>query len=188
MRLSRICRVAVAVLPTAGSALPAMAQDVPKALHGKSAVVSWVEEREQRTAGQSAFRAVRIPQTLSVYFSQEGRMFSRRTATTPSGQTGAREAVSGGGAAGGGNTVRQFRGRSLTVTSPLVAGSAGALNIAVDFDAAFRACRAKVIVGKLAGSGIIRSRSFATGEDLEIKSTTPTAVTCAVEAGNVFAQ
>jgi hypothetical protein len=165
----------------------ARAQNAPKALYGKSIVATWAEERVQRVEGQPDFRSVRIPEGLSIYVSTEGRIFSRRSASTASGRrSGKREGVGETGkSTSGGFRLAKFSGRTLTFTSVLIGA---ARNITISFDESFSSCRTSVIVGKAAGATSIRLKALATGQDLEIQSLTPTAETCAVQSGNVFAE
>src|SRR6516165_160190 len=59
--------------------VPAMA--APGELYGKSVVVSWSENREESARGSSEKRQLTASQSLSVYVSSTGRLFSRREAT-----------------------------------------------------------------------------------------------------------
>src|SRR5690242_1423614 len=80
------------------SSTTALAQAPPQ-LRGKSVTASWTEERVQRLSGEADFSSRSIPQTLSVYISNEGRVFAKRTAFAGGGSSrrprgsGSRESV-----------------------------------------------------------------------------------------------
>ena len=49
----------------------------PQALYGKSIVVTWQEEREQKLPGEEQMRLVAAAAEFDVYVSDAGRPFSR---------------------------------------------------------------------------------------------------------------
>jgi hypothetical protein len=183
---TRAGRFAVPLWPAAATAFTlamtsgAFAQGLP-GLRGKSVVVNWVDERMQRVVGQQNFVSMRVPQNLSFYHSPAGRVFIRRTAT-PGRSVGTKETVRSRG--GGQGRVVQASGRSLTV---ITGSGEGAFRVSFEFDASFGSCRASVLWAKPAGAETMRAKVL-TGEDMEIRSSTPIGITCAVQSGNVFAQ
>ena len=55
----------------------AYAAEAPKALWGKSVVLTWTETRQQRVVGQPNFYSVNGSDGTSIYISTAGRIFSR---------------------------------------------------------------------------------------------------------------
>jgi hypothetical protein len=166
------------------SSTAAMAQNAPAQLRRKSIIATWTENRMQRPAGKGEFRPLNIPNGLSIYVSTAGRTFVRRSASGRGGQGTASRDSFGSGASAGGAHATQFRGRALNVTASFVAGAARM--IAIQFDERFSGCTAAVVIGRQAGGGIIRMKSYA-GDDLEIQSASAGAATCAIRDGNVLA-
>jgi hypothetical protein len=160
-------------------AAPAMADDAPKELYGKSIVVGWAEERIQRHVGEPSFYQVKAAHSLSVYVSTTGRVFNRITNTTQAGSA-SNDQVAGSEGAG---RVPSFSGRSMGM--PLPYRSGGKRQVDIEFDAAFAGCTAKISFVKqpatqtMAFSGI--SKKW-----VEFQSVTPGQANCAVQNGNVF--
>src|SRR5438105_13198104 len=75
----KVILLGAAALPGLLSPTTALAQS-PGELRGKSVTASWTEEREQRSGAQTQFSLKATPQSLIVYISTEGRLFTRRTA------------------------------------------------------------------------------------------------------------
>ena len=100
---------------------------------------------------------------------------------TPRGtRAGQRDAVQGEASA---RSVG-FSGNSMTVTAPR--GDAGALRIAVTFDAGFSGCSAHVISGKSGGAAALRVTSMATGRTHDVYSLKTGGESCSIQSGNVF--
>jgi hypothetical protein len=160
----------------------ALADNAPQSLRGKSVVISWTENRMQRSGGESDFRPRSIPQVMQVYISTEGRTFERRTAVRNR-KSGSAEGIGGGAIARSGST--QFRGHSLVMVGAMKQG--GRL-INVEFDQNYASCTAKIIIGHEAGSEIIRGRSLINKQPIEFKSLGTSGESCSVRDGNVFGQ
>lgn len=182
----RLSTAAVAML-AALVPVRAPAQDAPSQLHGKSIVLGWTETRMQRRAGSgSEYQSRAIAQSLSVYVSSQGRLFSRRTATNPKGAGGKREGVGEAGqSATGGLRNSRFQGGTLVVSTEL---AGGARLIAVSFGDGFATCTASVIVAREAGRQTMQIKSLADGGMIEVQSVTASAPSCAIRAGNVFGE
>jgi hypothetical protein len=168
-----------------GFGLPgaALAQS-PGELRGKSVTASWTEEREQRSGAAKEFLLKSTPQSLIVYISTEGRLFTRRTATSLKGgsqprASGSRENIGGSG----GNQASQFHGRTLIVTNKM----AGGVRMArIDFSADYSSCTASVIVGRDNPGTIAKGVNWSTGEPMEIKSAKVTGTSCSIQSGNAL--
>ena len=161
----------------------ALAQNAPKALYGKSIVATWSEDRLQRVVGETEFRSQRVPQGVSVYVSTTGQIFTRFTGGAR--RTGKREAIGTASKSPRGEGLRRFDGRTLTVTSSF---ASGAKHVSIEFDETLSTCRLGSIVwGKAPGADVVRLKVL-TGEDMEIRSSIPTLMSCAVQSGNVFAE
>jgi hypothetical protein len=163
------------------------AQDTPAGLRGKSIVMNWTENRIQRVVGSSdEFRPRAIAQSLSVYVSTEGRLFSRRGMTNPKGDSGKREGVGQTGtSATGGLRDSRFQGDTLIVSTEL---GTGARLITVSFTNGFSSCTAAINVAIEAGKPTLTVKSLADGRTFEVKAVSADAVSCSMSSGNVFAQ
>jgi len=172
----------------------------PAPLLGKSVIVSWVTNRQQKFEGtdEVAFRS--RGSTLSIYISTAGRAFSKELVVRPGGGGGRGGGRGGrGGGAGpttestqapdesrnstGGTRVVHFERGALLVDNPLIAG---ARRVSITFDAAYNSCNARVIFGREGGTGPIRQRSILSGRRFEVISVQTSAPSCAVRPGNVF--
>jgi len=155
----------------------------PAQLYGKSVVITWSEERQQKIVGEETMRNVSRSAEFSVYISDQGRPFSRMRYSFGSKRgalrTGNRDAVGG---EGGGNRKVTFSGNTMNVTMRM--GSGGARNIVVNL--AGDSCSAQVIAGKEEGASQIRTKSMVTGNQLEIVSIKTGGASCRIQSGNVF--
>jgi hypothetical protein len=160
------------------------ASAAPAQLYGKSVVVSWTENRMQTTDTSATPVSKTASGQLFVYVSDKGRAFSRVSMTVERGRrgtaSGQRDAVQGEASA---RNVG-FSGNSMTVTAPR--GDAGALRIAVTFDAGFSGCSARVISGKTGGAGFTHIHSMVTGRTYDFYSVQTSGESCSIQSGNVF--
>jgi hypothetical protein len=162
------------------------AASAPVQLRGKSIVVTWTEDRLQRRLGAGQFQHRRIPQSLSIYVSSKGTLFSRRTATGGGRGTksGSRDTIGGQATTStGGARVLNFSGHTL---SALAGVQQGARAVRVNFDDGFSSCSANVILGRQSGAATMRIKSLVSGETIEIRSSAIEGASCSVRAGNVF--
>jgi hypothetical protein len=163
----------------------------PKELYGKSIIVTWTEERNQRNFGESSFRDMIVPLSMTIYVSSVGRPFFRLTSTGMGRHSyrnlSSREGIGATGtSSGGGLRQIQFQGRSLIFTGS--SGGGLALRSTITFNETFSACEAQIIAAKLAGAEVGVGRNLFTRQSMEIRSATVTGVSCSVHDGNVFAQ
>ncbi len=163
--------------------LSAPALAAPAQLYGKSVVITWTEERQQKIVGEEAMRNVGRSGEFSVYISDQGRTFSRMrysfATNRGASRSGNRDKV--GGEGGSGRNV-SFSGNTMNISMRLGAG--GARSIVVNL--AGDSCSAQVIAGKEQGARQIRTRSIVTGNELEIVSIKTGAASCRIQSGNVF--
>lgn len=166
--------------------VPSFAQGAPSQLYGKSITVAWTENRMQRREGSGAeFKPRGIAQSLSVYISSQGRLFSRRTARGKGGG-GKRENVGEGGQSPtGGLLSTRFQAGTLVVSAEL---GGGARLITASFDNGFSGCTGNVRMAREAGRETMRIKSFADGGTIEVQSVTATSATCSIKEGNVFGE
>lgn len=161
----------------------AQAHAAPASVYGKSIVVTWTEERQQKVVGEEHMRNVMRSAEFSVYISDQGRAFSRMRYSFANNRgairQGNRDRV--GGEGGGGRNV-SFSGNTMNVTMKM--GDGGARNLVVSL--ASDSCSAQVIVGKAQGASHIRTKSMVTGNEMEIASIKSSAASCSVRSGNVF--
>ena len=160
------------------------AQGAPPGLYGKSIILAWTENRTQRPAGSGAdFKTRSITQSLSIYVSSQGKLFSRRNAAGPKGG-GKREGVGAEGRSGtGGLRDTGFEGDNLVVRTEL---ADGARLITTSFTGTFSGCVATVRIARESGKKTMQVKSFADGRMIEVQSVSATTPTCSVRAGNVF--
>ena len=168
--------------------LPSIAlAQAPAQLRGKSVVASWTENRLQRLSSETEFSQRSVPQTLSVYISDEGRVFAKRTAlSSKSGgqrprSSGSTSSVGEGSESGQGGHVS---GHTLIVANKMISG--GARMARIEFNQDFSGCTANVVVGREGANTVAHGRSLASGQALEIKSATVSDTSCSVQSGNVF--
>lgn len=159
---------------------PTAATAAPKQLFGKSIVVSWTEQREQRQTGWNEFRPVTNSGKFSVYVSSQGQLFNRTSMTNARGASGRVERV---GSAGHMNI--SFQANSLIA---IQTNEGGARRIVVTFGPAFATCTAEVIRGKQEGAAVIRTGSMIyPGMKVEIRSVHTTGIGCTMSDSNIFA-
>lgn len=176
---SRIPAALVVIAMTTSGALAAPAQ-----LYGKSVTVGWSEQRMQSTAMSAAPQSISALGQLQVYISDKGRAFTRVSMAVTNmrnrTRSGNRDAVQGEGTA---RSVT-FGANSMTMTAPR--GNAGALMIAVKFDANYQSCSAHVITGKTGGAQSTRVHSMITGAMVDVYSVQTSGESCSIQNGNVF--
>lgn len=160
----------------------AHAAGLPEGLRGKSIVLAWTESRQQRVVGQPNFYTINGGVNLSLYVSTAGRIFSRRTVSTRAGSGSIERAPSEGG---GGLPARGalFRDQTLTL---ITEAKGGAYRTTIEFDASFASCRAGVTLAFQSGKTSI-ALSPIIHKYVEVKSMTPSGISCSVRAGNVLA-
>ena len=163
-----------------------VAQAAPSQLYGKSVVVSWTEEREQRVNGEATTRNVGRSGSFSVYLSSSGKPFSRMSYAF----SGARGGLKHGkkdavGGEGGSARSVSFSGSTMTAS---MAMSGGARNVLVSFDGGFQSCSAQVLTGKESGASHIKAKSMVNGNEIEIVSVKTGAASCRIQDGNVFGE
>lgn len=158
----------------------------PSQLYGKSVVVTWTEEREQRVNGEATTRNVGRNGSFSVYLSSAGKPFSRMSYAFAGNRgglkSGKRDAVGGEGS---GNRKVAFSGNTMSVGMGM---SGGARNILATFDGGFSSCSAQVLTGKEGGASHIKAKSMVNGNSLEIISVKTGAASCRIQGGNVFGE
>jgi len=178
-------RYVLILLGFTGAAIPlaTAGHAAPSQLYGKSVVVTWTEERDQRAEGDPDIRNVARNGQFSVYLSTAGKPFSRMSYSFSGRRgglkTGKRDAVAGEGS----RRSVTFSGNTLNMSAPM---RGGARNVMVTFDGGFQSCSAQVLTGKEAGSGSIHARSMVNGRSIEILSVKTGAASCRIQDGNVF--
>jgi hypothetical protein len=177
LRLIALMLIAASLVALGSSAVLAE----PRALYGKSVIVTWTEERMQRREGQDNYRPAIREGTFNAYVSSTGRIFNRVSMANPRRDaSGKRDRI--------GNGQRlQITLSGRTMTTVQVAQAGGARRIAVQFDDSFTSCTAEVIRGKEEGAEhIVGNSMIRPGARVEIASVKTSGVRCAVKEGNVF--
>jgi hypothetical protein len=171
-------------------ALPNSALAAPQQLYGRSIIVSWREDRQQKVAGDDQMRFVGASAQMRVYISDKGRPFSRLTLAVVNKRgklkSGSADAVDGTASAGGANFARNVNFRGNTMTASQMRGRGGALQVVVTFDSGFQNCSAQVTVGRGPGVQATSGRSLISGQHVEMYSVKASGETCQMQSGNVF--
>ena len=179
------------LLPAFAAAAITPADAAPRQLYGKSVVIGWREDRQQRTGADNQIRAIGVSAEMRVYISEAGRPFSRLTMFMVNRhghlKSGNADAVDGVGTAPKGHfaSTVNFNGATMIVGQPRGAG--GAQQVLVRFDSGFQTCSAQVMVGRSSNSGSISTTSLINGQHVEMFSVKASGESCHVQNGNVFA-
>jgi hypothetical protein len=183
-----IAVIAALTLPTT----VATAASAPKEVYGKSISLSWSESRQQKTESDQQMRNIGVSVQMNIYVSTAGRPFVRVTQSGTGGHSrhenggvrvsgGSQSETAPGDSTSGGHAT--FEGRSLVVYKGF---ESGARRVVVNFDSSGTGCNATAINGKEAGKNMVRN-TVGHGR-VEVFSTQVGAVTCSIQAGNVFGQ
>jgi hypothetical protein len=176
---------AMLIAPTTveGAAFPAQ-------LLGKSIIVSWTSNRQQKFQGSDEIAARSWSEGLSIYISSAGRAFSKEQATGGGRRRGRSARTSESDQAPdvsrnewGGNRVVHFEEGALAVDSLLISG---ARRVIVTFDDGYDSCNARVIYGREGGITPIRQRSVFSGRQFQVVSIQTSTSSCSIMSGNVF--
>lgn len=168
--------VILALLP-----LPALAGVAPMQARNKTVRLSWTQSGTQRSdAGQE--RPFSIAQTRTIYISSEGRLFTRSTRNSKAHSKSGSLAPGESRGYGGGATALTFEGNQLVGSQAHLSGAA---QFRVSFDAAFSTCTLKLIYGR--ASGPMRTKGL-DGANYTLLSTAASGESCAISAGNAFAE
>lgn len=161
---------------TKGTALAAPAQ-----LRGKAVVVSWNEQRHQRSVATKQDKHINMPFSLTVYVSEKDQVFNRLSA----GREGASDQAKGSkDRSSFASRAVNFSGARMTTTNTFISG--GARQISVSFDPGFGSCSGSVVIGRSGGGNIVQS-TLNEGA-VELLSVTPGPVSCSISSGNPFAR
>ena len=162
------------------------ANAAPQSLYGKSVVVTWQEERQQKRPGDEQVRLVGAGAEFDVYVSDAGRPFSRLRFTVPNRhgrmKSGTKDAVAGEG------TARNVRFSGNTMNASMPRGAGGALLVNVTFDNAFQSCSARTVSGKAPGVEAAHAMSIVNGGRVDLYSVKTSGESCRIQSGNMFAQ
>jgi hypothetical protein len=162
------------------------AHAAPQALYGKSVVVTWQEERQQKLAGEEQMRFVGAAAEFDVYVSEAGRPFSRLRMSV-AGRRGGRLKTGTRDAVGGGGSPRNVSFIGNTMTASMPRGAGGALLVSVTFDNAFQSCSARTVSGKVPGVEATHGKSMISGTKIDVYSLKTSGETCRIQTGNMFA-
>src|SRR6266853_1231507 len=188
--LARVSKAVCAVLITAASPAPGLAESgpFPSQLLGKSVTVNWLSNRRQIFEGSDeiVFRA--LSSSLRIYVSTAGRAFTKEVVVRHDGGGGRRtgesiQAPDDPRNSTGGNRIAHFESRALLVDSPLMAG---ARRVSITFDSGYTGCKARVIWGREGGTGPIRQRGMLGPRRFEVVSIQTSTPQCSVTSGNIF--
>lgn len=174
---SRLFLIAIFLMGSSWQAQAAPGSD----LVGKSVLVSWTENRQQRTDG-SEVRAVTRNFQLQMYVSGAGRIFTRSTSSGRGGTHGNDQVGDGGKSLGGGARSVAVNGNSISVESNW---GNYARFLRIDVAPGGSSCSAQMSVGKEPGSAPKSFRNVG-GYTIEIHSLNVSGVSCSIRPGNVF--
>jgi hypothetical protein len=164
------------LLPGLSQALAAPGADVV----GKSVVVRWTENRQQRINNAPELRAVTVGFELQIYVGATGRPFARLTASRGGSHSNEQVGAQGQSLGEGSRSIRAD-GNSITLQANY--GNI-ARNLRIEVATGGAGCSAQMSVGKEAGSAPKAFRSG--GRTIEIHSTSVGGVSCSIRQGNVF--
>jgi hypothetical protein len=179
---------------------PGMAEAAtfPAPLLGKSVIVSWTENRQQKFEGTSEVVSRSVSTSLQVYISTAGRTFTKQSVSSRGGGRLRRDGPGRGfgtsfqeerapgdptSSMGRASDVVHMEGGALAVDRKM---REGARRVAVTFDAGYTSCNARVILGREGGTGALRGRNPVNGRRFEIVSVDIATPSCSVASGNVF--
>ena len=165
-------------------AIPNSAFAAPQQLYGKSIMVSWREDRQQKVPGEEQMRSVGAFAEFNVYISDLGRAFSRIRLSVANKhgrlKSGSRDEVAGE------NSLRNIGFHGTTMIASMPRGRGGALQILVNFESNFQSCSARVIAGKSDGAESMKARSLISGGRVDMYSVKASGESCRIQSGNVF--
>jgi hypothetical protein len=165
-------------------AMPSSAFAVPQQLYGKSIIVSWREDRQQKFPDEKQMRSVGAFAEFNVYISELGRAFSRVRFSVANKRgklkSGSKDEVSGE------NSHRNIGFHGTTMTASMPRGSGGAVQVLVNFESNFQSCSARVIAGKSDGAEAMKIRSLISGARVDMYSVKADGESCRIQSGNVF--
>lgn len=165
----------------------ARADAAPAELYGKSVLVTWSEDREQRGLGENRWNYIRINLELRLYVSTAGRVFNRLNAVVVDrngrSHSFSADQIAAADRSGHGQRQVHFDDRSMALDAVF---NGGARHIAVAFDASYGSCKAQVIAGRQEGSQTTIMTTL-NHRKVEIRSNRAGTATCSVRNGNVFA-
>jgi hypothetical protein len=192
---------AFAIVLAAALCMPDMADAAtfPAPLLGKSVIVSWTANRQQKFEGTDEVVSRSVSASLRVYISTAGRTFIKESVSGGGGMGRDRDGRGGGRGRGtsfegeqapgdpassmGRNDVVHMEGGALMVDRKMIEG---ARRISITFDAGYGSCTARVIVGREGGTGALRGRNPVNGRRFEIISVDIATPSCSIASGNVF--
>jgi len=154
------------------------AEATPSQVLNKTITVSFTARGTSTPVGGQP-RTFNTAITQTIYVSSAGRVFRKYTANA----VGGRGSENGGFAPSQGNGSFAFQGDRLVGIVPF---ALGARQITISFSSDFTNCTATIIEGR-ASNGVIR-RKAPNGEMVELSNGATTSPSCAVQAGNAFAQ
>lgn len=159
---------------------PALAGVAPPQARNKSVRLSWTQAGMQR-ADNGQEKPFSIAHTRTIYISSEGRLFTKATRNTKSNSKTGSLAPGESRGYGGSATGVTFEGSQLVGTQAHLSGAA---QFRVTFDGNFTSCTLKLIYGRAGGQ--MRTRGL-DGQIYTMLSQSASGESCAVEAGNAFA-
>jgi hypothetical protein len=186
-RHQKLGRVLFLVAPLiALQSLNSFAQNIPKALMGKSIIIDWDEHRVLRNIDRNGdFHENEANVQTRLYLSQNGHVFSRLKIEL-AGDVGIREHVSSEATNA---RIATFTGSSMSFTIPMGVNNSGIRHIDISFGPKFQECSAKVHIARAPAAAQWLTKSMVGRSDgnlLEIKSMDATQETCKMMDGNVF--
>jgi hypothetical protein len=164
---------------------------VPRALYGKSLVVSWTESRNQQFPDGTRNQRV-VTTAFTIYFSHAGRKFSKSARLTLS-RTGNESFATAYSRGPGGSIIKTSNSRYFPVGRfvghtyvSTVRYENGARQLKIAFDPEFRHCTLDLTFGKEPGApGLVMRGS--SGRLLMLTSIDISSPSCAITDGNLIA-
>ena len=177
------CAATAAFACLSHSSLGRAGNPAPARLVGRSITVHWTENRDQIDVTVNRHRSLSAPQTLIVYVSSAGRVFSR---LTYAGARGASSDQTAGSADATGYGARQvlFNNGTMQVTN---AFKGGARQITVTADAGWSSCSARVVYAHDQTGRPMRQINLR-GHVQQLISVSISGTSCEISEGNALAR
>ena len=175
----RFVLITLGALALVTVAQTALAQGAPSEVRGKSLHISWTDNRTSRVIETGRVSSGSQSNSVRVYVSDVGRVFSEFDRTIASRGSDRQSDVSNQGRA---FLHWKISGRTLVADQSM---GSGARRFVITLDQNFSTCELSVIHGK-AGSKPTRFTRFDDGAKLELLSINVLSTSCSVRGGNIF--
>ena len=171
---------AVALAAILAAPLGRAAAEAPQQLRNKTIQLGWTSSVvEHDDTGRS--KSVRLEASRLIYISSAGRLFERSSRSSGNRANQSENAPDATRTKGGEETALRFAGDKLVGN---VAFAQGAVQLVATFDSSYSSCNLELVYGREGGG---MKRVGVDGVLYTIDKVVPSAPTCSIKEGNVFA-